>query len=829
MHGRPTLDGTAFLKGGGEAGALIRVHDWASTPLGPLETWPQSLRTAAGIVVQSRVPMVMLWGAEGVMIYNDAYSGFAGGRHPELLGTNVREGWPEVADFNDYVMTVCLAGQTLAYKDQELTLYRSGRPEQVWMDLDYSPIPGDDGEPAGVMAIVIETTERVLADRRASDERSRQRQLLQQMPGFIGVVNGPEHVYEYVNAAYVKISERSDFIGRRFRDVFADLHDQAFAELLDKVYATGTGIVMRGMELRLHGSSETQFIDFLFEPVRDELGAVTGVFIGGYEITEAYRTAAALRASEARLRELNTDLERQVIERTQARGRTWQVSPDLLGALNDKGYFETSNPAWKTVLGWTEDEVASMSIFEMLHPDDVERTRVGFNLTQEGQPAIRFPNRYRHRDGSYRWISWVGVPEDGLVYCSGRDITDEKAAEIELAGAQDALRQAQKMEAVGQLTGGVAHDFNNLLTVIKSSTDLLKRPNLADERRTRYITAISDTVDRAAKLTSQLLAFARRQSLKPEVFDAALSVRAIGDMMGTLTGSRIRIVTQLPEEACFLHADPSQFDTALVNMAVNARDAMDGEGELTIAVQAVKKMPAVRSQPAVRGPFVAVSISDTGSGIPEGQLERIFEPFFTTKGVGQGTGLGLSQVFEFAKQSGGEVTVTSRLGKGSTFTLYLPRVAEVERHVDGGEPEPLMDGHGTCVLVVEDNPDVGLFATQTLTELGYGTVWAANAEEALAELAKDADRFDVVFSDVVMPGMNGIDLARRIREEHHDLPVLLASGYSHVLAQNGTYGFELLQKPYSVEDLSRLLRKVATWQRRRRIMGRPPYQGRPVP
>nr|WP_313901217.1 ATP-binding protein [Methylobacterium sp. J-048] len=393
-------------------------------------------------------------------------------------------------------------------------------------------------------------------------------------------------------------------------------------------------------------------------------------------------------------------------------------------------------------------------------------------------------------------------------------------ATAERAAVEDALRHSQKMEAVGQLTGGVAHDFNNLLTVIKSSTDLLKRPNLAEDRRMRYVGAISDTVDRAAKLTSQLLAFARRQSLKPEVFDACESVRAIGGMMGTLTGSRVRIVTQLPDDPCFLNADPSQFDTALVNMAVNARDAMDGEGQLTITVQAVDQMPAVRAHAAVPGAFVAVSITDTGSGIPEDRLTQIFEPFFTTKGVGQGTGLGLSQVFGFAKQSGGEVTVATKLGKGSTFTLYLPRMTGAVRPVDGSEPEPLMDGHGTCVLVVEDNAEVGTFATQTLAELGYVTVWAANAEEALAELAKDAERFDVVFSDVVMPGMNGIDLAHHIRETHHDLPVLLASGYSHVLAQNGTYGFELLHKPYSVEQLSRLLRKVATWQRRKRIMGR---------
>jgi CheY-like chemotaxis protein len=368
------------------------------------------------------------------------------------------------------------------------------------------------------------------------------------------------------------------------------------------------------------------------------------------------------------------------------------------------------------------------------------------------------------------------------------------------------------------LTGGVAHDFNNLLTVIKSSTDLLKRPDLPEERRQRYVGAISDTVARAAKLTGQLLAFARRQALKPEVFDVGRSVTAVADMVATLTGARIRIVTTLAETACYIDADPSQFDTAIVNMAVNARDAMEGEGVLTISVSATPNVPPMRSHPKRLGDFVAVTITDTGSGIAPNDLERIFEPFFTTKGVGQGTGLGLSQVFGFAKQSGGEIDVESTVGVGTTFTLYLPQspyVGEIEQIPE--DLEPSVDGHGMRVLVVEDNLDVGTFANQTLTELGYVTVWATNAEEALAELDRNASQFDAVFSDVVMPGMNGIDLAHEIRRMYDDLPVLLASGYSHVLARKGTDGFELLHKPYSVEQLSRTLRKVAMRGQRRRL------------
>jgi PAS domain S-box-containing protein len=206
------------------------------------------------------------------------------------------------------------------------------------------------------------------------------------------VLAGPEHIYEYVNQAYVEISGRTDFVGHSVREMFPELAGQGFYELLDQVYASGKSIVTRGLELRLRGADKVQYIDFVYEPIRNDRGDVAGIFVGGYEVTEAHRANAALRASESRLRELNVELERRVIERTQARGVTWQVSPDLMGALNSKGYFETSNPAWNSVLGWSEEEVASMSIFEMLHPDDVERTRVGFELTQQGQPAIRFPN-----------------------------------------------------------------------------------------------------------------------------------------------------------------------------------------------------------------------------------------------------------------------------------------------------------------------------------------------------------------------------------------------------------------------------------------------------
>jgi len=375
--------------------------------------------------------------------------------------------------------------------------------------------------------------------------------------------------------------------------------------------------------------------------------------------------------------------------------------------------------------------------------------------------------------------------------------------------AEEALKHGQRLEALGQLTGGVAHDFNNLLTVIRASVDLLRRPDLPEPRRLRYIEAISDTVTRAAKLTAQLLAFARRQTLKPEVFEVGRSVQTLSEMIGTLIGSRIEIVILGPEEPCFVNADAGQFETAIINMAVNARDAMDGHGRLTIAVGMAASLPNAAPSPQHPYGYVAVSVADTGSGIPPDQFERIFEPFFTTKLAGHGTGLGLSQVFGFARQSGGEVAVASEVGKGSIFTLYLPRTAGSGRsRALPAEGARALDGQGMSVLVVEDNAEVGQFANDALADLGYTARLVGSAAHALEELAVDADRFDVVFTDVVMPDMTGLELAQEIRRSHPDLPVVLTSGYSHVLSEHGSHGLELLQKPYSVEQLSRVLHRV---------------------
>lgn len=402
------------------------------------------------------------------------------------------------------------------------------------------------------------------------------------------------------------------------------------------------------------------------------------------------------------------------------------------------------------------------------------------------------------------------LSDEAALRANESNLEEQVAARTgELMVAEEALRQSQKMEAVGQLTGGVAHDFNNLLTIIRSSVDFLRRPDLPGERKQRYLDAVSDTVDRAAKLTGQLLAFARRQALQPEVFEVGARLRGVADMLDTVTGARVRVSTDLVEAPCFVRADLSQFETALVNMAVNARDAMDGAGTLTLQLRGGAPLPSIRGHAGSTVRFAAISLSDTGAGIAPDHLSRIFEPFFTTKETGKGTGLGLSQVFGFAKQSGGDVDVHSTLGEGTTFTLYLPQAEAVGTAGErAAEPVETIEGSGLCLLVVEDNLDVGRFATQILEDLGNSTVWATNAEDALAELEKSPWRFDAVFSDVVMPGMGGVALAEDLRRRLPDLPVVLTSGYSHVLAQDNAHGFELVHKPYSAEALSRALRRA---------------------
>jgi signal transduction histidine kinase len=382
---------------------------------------------------------------------------------------------------------------------------------------------------------------------------------------------------------------------------------------------------------------------------------------------------------------------------------------------------------------------------------------------------------------------------------------EARQAHAELVRAREQLRQSQKLEAIGQLTGGVAHDFNNLLQVICGSVEMLRYVNPRDERQIRHIEAISAAADRATSLVSHLLSFSRKQSLSPEVFDLCAGMEGLADIIRTLLGGRVELELQLPGEPLHVLLDKTQLDTALINLAVNARDAISEHGTVRIRVHRVEAMPSIRFAPPLKGTFAAVSVTDDGCGIEASVLSQVFDPFFTTKGVGEGTGLGLSQVFGFVKQSEGEVDVESTVGEGSTFVLYLPLTDQVPAAVNTREAQLLDDAKGLNVLVVEDNVDVAAFAVSALRELGCGVYLARNGSDALAELAKNRKRYQAVFSDVVMPGISGLELARALRERYPDLHVVLTSGYSELLARESDHGFALLRKPYTLGDLARAI------------------------
>ncbi|WFU38014.1 PAS domain S-box protein [Bradyrhizobium sp. CB82] len=479
------------------------------------------------------------------------------------------------------------------------------------------------------------------------------------------------------------------------------------------------------------------------------------------------------------------------------------VADYALYMLDPTGIITSWNIGGQRIKGYSPEEIVGQHFSRFY--TEIDRAN--------GKPAralriAREQGRYEEegwrvrKDGTFFWASVVIDPiyEDGNLIGFAkitRDITERRNAQLKLEAMQKQLAESQKFDALGQLTGGVAHDFNNLLMIISGSLHVLKRGTEQDAKRERAISAIDTATKRGAALTAQLLTFARRQSVNPQAIHFGERIKAIREVLHAGVGSPVRLTFDIDRDIWPIRADVSELETALLNLVINARDAMPDGGTVTIGAHNV-----VLSEPLLVGEFVAIKVADTGLGMPSDVLDKIFEPFFTTKPVGKGTGLGLSQVHGFAHQAGGTVKVDSELGRGTTFTILLPREMSEPQREAAIAPSR---GSGT-VLLVEDNPDVALVSTGLLEQLGYRVRRVADAEEALREVEQDG--VDFVFSDIVMPGkMDGLTLAHRLRQIRPGLPILLATGYSDAAA-DVRGDFPILRKPYEIHELSDAIAKL---------------------
>ena len=803
----------------------MRAHDWSATPLGRPESWPQSLRTAVRILLNTNHPMFIWWGPELIQFYNDAYRQTMGPeRHPSALGQRGRQCWAEIWPIiGPQIEQVMSGGGATWHENQLVPVTRHGRLEQVYWTYGYSPIDEDDGI-GGVLVVCRDVTRDYLAARVL---RKREAELARvQQLGRIGGLEvdltagrnrrSPEYLLIHGLPPDAAYESHEDWL-RRIHPGDREATEKKFR---DAITGDGCQYNVRYRIIR-PSDGETRWISVKSTIERDAQGKALRLVGAHTDVTEQVAAEQALRQSEERFRkladqlaELNATLAQRVEEKTRERDRIWNVSQDLLVVAGRDGIWRTVNPAWTRTLGWSEAELLNRTSEWLEHPDDGGITRTQFGKLGTTDTTVRFESRFRHKDGSYRWLSWTGVADRDHIYAVTRDVTADKAAAERLRAAEEALQQSQKMEAVGQLTGGIAHDFNNLLTGIVGSLDLLQtRLNQGrTENAARYINAAMTSANRAAALTHRLLAFARRQPLIPKGVDVNRLVVSLEDLLRRTMGETIDLEIAARNDLWRTLCDPNQLESALLNLAINARDAMPDGGGLTISTANVRIDRVTADTPALSpGDYVCIAVTDSGVGMSAEVAGRAFDPFFTTKPIGQGTGLGLSMIYGFARQSNGHATIDSRIGQGTTVRLYLPRYRGdgADAHVSTVRAAEHAVA-GETVLVVEDEPVVRSVILEMLAEQGYRTLAAVDGPSGL-KILRSAERIDLLVTDVGLPGMNGRQVADQARETRPDLKILFITGYAESVAISDGFlhaGMEMITKPFDLDNLSQRIRAM---------------------
>ena len=659
-------------------------------------------------------------------------------------------------------------------------------------------------------------------------ESDRLRGLFAQAPSFMAVLSGPEHRFELANRAYERLANARPLVGRTIREVFDAQEGVLFFALLDRVYATGEPFVGHGMAFHLQhasGQPRRHLLDFIYQPMRDAAGRITGIFVEGSDVTQLRDTLDTLAQREARLRLVIENAKDHAILSTDPQGVITQWSG---GA--------------QQIFGWSAEEAIGQSISIIFTPED---RAVGADFKEIATAATQgsaLDKRWHiGKDGRRVFMNGTmnvlppgpdGLPQ-GFIKIA-RDETDRHHAEMALKdlnatleqrvkersqalqASQEQLRQSQKMEAIGQLTGGIAHDFNNMLATITSSLELMNRRIASGKSGdiTRYLTLASTAAQSAAALIKRLLAFSRKQTLDLQPLDVNASIAQLEDMLRRSVGEQIQFELSLQPGLPNVKSDCNQLESALLNLTINARDAMPEGGLIRISTSSreLDASYAAMHPEVTPGQYVMISVSDNGMGMPPEVVAKAFDPFFTTKPIGQGTGLGLSMIYGFARQTHGHASIHSVQGQGTTVNVYLPcNLTSLETPVTQQQSVARSPkGQGETILFVEDESGVRTVLGEILSELGYVTQQAVDAPGAL-EIEQTMERLDLLITDVGLPGTNGRQLAEMIRERRPGLKVLFITGYANKAGVRSEFlgkGMDMLAKPFTIDALAHKVKAV---------------------